>query len=85
MRNLRAIFRLVRRAWRRRSNPPPETRLISSIDPREFSDLLASGREQDMKTLAGKLSEHARTPQANAAARPAGRTASNSKDSGMAK
>ncbi len=35
--------------------PPSETRAISSIDAREFSDLLVSGRTKDLKILAGRL------------------------------
>jgi hypothetical protein len=89
MRNLRVIFRLIRRGWRRWSKPSPETGLLSSIDPREFSDLLVSGRKQDLKTLADRLSQHARASQARASqgrvsAKPPGQNASNSKGSGMA-
>jgi hypothetical protein len=58
MRNLRVIFRLMRRAWRRWSKPSPETSLLSSIDPREFSDLLLSGLKRDLKTLADRLTIH---------------------------
>jgi hypothetical protein len=83
MRSLRAIFRLIRRTWRRRSTPSPETRLISSIDPKEFSDLLVSGRKNDLKTLADRLSDHART--GNVPAKALGRTTSSSKGSGVAK
>jgi hypothetical protein len=83
MRSLRAIFRLLRRTWRRRSTPSPETRLISSIDPREFSDLLVSGRKTDLKTLADRLSDHART--GNVLTKPPGRSTSSSKGSGVAK
>jgi hypothetical protein len=43
--------------------PPPETRAISSIDAREFSDLLVSGRTKDLKILADRLSQHARASQ----------------------
>jgi hypothetical protein len=38
----------MRRAWRRWLMPPSETRAISSIDAREFSDLLVSGRTKDL-------------------------------------
>jgi hypothetical protein len=85
MRNLRVTFRLMRRAWRRWSKPSPETSLLSSIDPREFSDLLLSERKSDLKTLADRLSEHARASQGKVAAKPSARNASNSKGSGMAK
>src|ERR1700716_3045982 len=54
MRKPRVFFRLMRRAWRRWLMPPSETRAISSIDAREFSDLLVSGRTKDLKILAGK-------------------------------
>jgi hypothetical protein len=43
--------------------PPSETRAISSIDAREFSDLLVSGRTKDLKILASRLSQHARASQ----------------------
>jgi hypothetical protein len=45
--------------WRRK---PREAFLLSSIDPDEFSDLLRSGRKQDLESLAKKLSEHPRAP-----------------------
>jgi hypothetical protein len=83
MRRLRAFFRLIRRTWGRRSTPSPETRLISSIDPKEFSDLLISGRKNDLKTLADRLSDHGRT--GNVAGKAPGRTTSSSKGSGVAK
>jgi hypothetical protein len=87
MRKLRTIFRLIRRAWKRRSGPLPETRLISSIDPKEFSDLLAGRRNQDLKTLADKLGQHARASQGRVPAKPlpSSRSASRSKGSGMPK
>ena len=59
MRKPRVIFRWMRRAWRRWSTPRSETRAISSIDTKEFSDLLRSGHAADLKTLAKRLSEHA--------------------------
>jgi hypothetical protein len=85
MRNPRVVFRAIRRAWRRWAKPSPETRLLSSIDPREFSDLLASGRQQDLKTLADRLSQHARASQGKVPPQASGQSASNSKGSGMAK
>ena len=60
MRSLRVIFRFVRRTWRRWWKPSRETRLMSSIDPHEFSDLLVSGRKTDLEVLARRLSEHGR-------------------------
>jgi hypothetical protein len=85
MRNLRVILRLLRRALRRWSTPPPETRTLSSIDPREFSDLLRGGRKKDLETLARRLSEHAAPSNAKRPARPIGRDASNSKGPGLTK
>jgi hypothetical protein len=75
----------MRRAWRRWSTPPPETRAISSIDTREFSDLLRSGRAADLKTLAKRLSEHAACSRKGARREPAARGASNSKGRGVTK
>ena len=85
MRNLRVIFRLMRRAWRRWLTPPSETRAISSIDAREFSDLLVSGRTKDLKILAGRLSQHARASQGKVPVKPLHQHGSNSKGSGIAK
>jgi hypothetical protein len=85
MNNLRVIVRLMRRAWRRWSKSSPETRSLSSIEPREFSDLLVSGRKDDLKTLADRLSHHARAPQGKVPAKSSGRHASNSNGSGIAK
>jgi hypothetical protein len=85
MRSLRVIFRLLRRASRRWLTPPPETRSLPSIDPREFSDLLRAGRKKDLETLARRLSEHAAPSNAKRPARPSGQSASNSKGPGMAK
>jgi hypothetical protein len=73
MRNLRVIFRFVRRGWRRWWKPSPETRLMSSIDPHEFSDLLVSGRKADLEVLARKLSEHAQNPHQKITRKPAAR------------
>jgi hypothetical protein len=76
MRNLRVIFRFVRRGWRRWWKPSPETRMMSSIDPNEFSNLLVSGRKTDLQVLARRLSEHARIPHGKAASKPAASDAS---------
>jgi hypothetical protein len=65
--------------------PPPETRAISSIDAREFSDLLVSGRTKDLKILADRLSQHARASQGKVPVKPLERHGSNSKGSGIAK
>jgi len=85
MRNLRVIFRLIRRAWRRWSKPSPETSLLSSIDAREFSDLLVSGRTKDLKILADRLSQHARASHGKVPVKPLHQHGSNSKGSGIAK
>jgi uncharacterized protein YjiS (DUF1127 family) len=59
MRKPSAILGVLRRAFRRWLEQPAETRALSSIDPREFSDLLRGRRKNDLQTLARKLSEHA--------------------------
>jgi hypothetical protein len=85
MRKPRVFFRLMRRAWRRWLMPPSETRAISSIDAREFSDLLVSGRTRDLKILADRLSQHARASQGKVPVKPLDQHGSNSKGSGIAK
>jgi hypothetical protein len=60
IRKLRIMLHLLRRRWRLREKQPPPAHPITSIDPREFSDLLRSGRKQDLKTLAKKLSDRRR-------------------------
>jgi hypothetical protein len=70
MRSLRVIFRFARRRWRRWWKPSPETRLMSSIDPHEFSDLLVSGRKTDLEVLARKLSEHGQIPHGKVTSKP---------------
>jgi len=85
MRNLRVILRLLRRAVRRWSTPPSETRSLSSIDPREFSDLLRGGSKKDLETLARRLSEHAAPSNAKRPAKPTVQRASNSNGPGTAK
>jgi hypothetical protein len=64
--------------------PPSETRAIS-IDAREFSDLLVSGRTKDLKILAGRLSQHARASQGKVPVKPLHQHGSSSKGSGIAK
>jgi ribose 1,5-bisphosphokinase PhnN len=73
MRNLRVILRFVRRSWRRWWKPSRETRLMSSIDPHEFSDLLVSGRKTDLEVLARRLSEHGRTSHGKVTSKPTAR------------
>jgi hypothetical protein len=85
MRELRVVLRFMRKLWRRWLKPSPESHLISSIDPREFSDLLGSGRKEDLETLAKRLSEHHQGSHAKAASKPAGQGAANSKGTGVSK
>ena len=83
MRKPRVFFRWMRRAWRRWSTPPSETRAISSIDTREFSDLLRSGRKKDLETLARRLSQHTAQPKEGARRDPSARGVSSSKGPGV--
>jgi membrane fusion protein, multidrug efflux system len=85
MRNLRVILRSLRRALRRWLTPPSETRSLSSIDPREFSDLLSGGQKKDLETLARRLSEHAAPSNARRPTRQTGHGASRSKGPGVTK
>jgi hypothetical protein len=55
--------------------------LLSSIDPREFSDLLVSGRAGDLKALADRLSQHARASRDKVPVKPTNSKPSNSKSS----
>jgi hypothetical protein len=55
--------------------------LLSSIDPREFSDLLVSGRTGDLKILADRLSKHARASRDEVPVKPSNSKPSNSKPS----
>jgi hypothetical protein len=65
--------------------PSPEARLISSIDPDEFSDLIGSGRKKDLQTLAERLSDHHRRSGVKGAAKQAGQGAAASKGTGIRK
>jgi hypothetical protein len=61
MRSLGVVFRSLRKFWRRWSEPSPDSDSISLFDPNEFSKLLRSGRKEDLKTLAKRLSERQKT------------------------
>jgi hypothetical protein len=58
MRDVRVIWRLMRKLSNRWLRPAPPTHSISLIDPGEFSELISSGRKKDLETLAKRLSEH---------------------------
>jgi hypothetical protein len=78
MKKPRIIFRWMRRVLRRRLGSPPHS--LSSIDPKEFSNLLCSGRKDDLKLLANKLSAHTASPRravAGRGAKPASTTSRN--------
>ncbi|MCC8984386.1 MULTISPECIES: hypothetical protein [Bradyrhizobium] len=57
MKMLKRLFRLtwLRRDARSSADVPP-----ASIDPDEFSRLLCSGRREDLRTLAKRLSQRSR-------------------------
>jgi hypothetical protein len=61
MREVRGIIRLLRRFWERWARVSPDAPDAPSIDPNEFSELIRSGRKQDLETLAKRLSERQRT------------------------
>jgi hypothetical protein len=42
--------------WGTRRKPQPVTQLYAALEPDEFARLLRSGRTEDLKTLARKLS-----------------------------
>jgi hypothetical protein len=58
MRPVRVIWRLMRRRAHRWLKPAPPAHSIAVFDPSEFSELISSGRKQDLETLAKRLSEH---------------------------
>ncbi|MEO6839198.1 MAG: hypothetical protein ABI192_00380 [Bradyrhizobium sp.] len=49
-----------RKPWRIRRKPRPVTDLYSVVEPDEFARLLRSGRTEDLKILARKLSQPAK-------------------------
>jgi hypothetical protein len=58
MRPPRVIWRLMRRLAHRWLKPAPSSHSITVFDPKEFSELISSGRKKDLETLAKRLSEH---------------------------
>jgi len=61
MRGVRTIFRYLRVFWERWTHVSPDAPDAPAIDPDEFSELLRSGRKQDLETLARRLSERRKT------------------------
>ena len=43
-------------SWRRRANPPPTNFPVPQVDPEEFARLIGSGRVEDLRILANRLS-----------------------------
>jgi hypothetical protein len=80
MRDLRVIWRLLRKLANRWLRPAPPVHSISVFDPAEFSELISSGRKQDLQTLARRLSEHHGRPATKAASRSSGQGAANSRN-----
>lgn len=80
MRDLRVIWRLLRKLANRRLRPAPPVHSISVFDPAAFSELISSGRKQDLETLAKRLSEHHGKPATKVASRSSGRGAANSRN-----
>jgi hypothetical protein len=76
MRDLRVIWRLLRKLANRWLRPAPPVHSISVFDPAVFSKLISSGRKQDLETLARRLSEH----HGKAAARGSGQGAAGSRN-----
>jgi hypothetical protein len=77
MKPLRVIWRLMRRHAHRWLKPAPPAHSIAVFDPNEFSELISSGRNKDMETLARRLSEHHGRSPPNLTSR-SGRSKSNS-------
>ncbi len=65
MRDLRVIWRLMRKLSNRWLRPAAPIHSISVFDPAEFSELISSGRKKDLETLAKRLSEHHERSPAN--------------------
>jgi hypothetical protein len=61
MKEVQSIIRLLCRFWERWARVSPDAPDAPSIDPNEFSELIRSGRKQDLETLAKRLSERQRT------------------------
>jgi len=77
MQDLRVIWRLMRKLSNRWLKPTPPSHSIAVFDPKEFSELISSGRTQDLETLAKRLSEHHGRSPVNTASR-SGRSKSGS-------
>jgi hypothetical protein len=56
MKMLKRLFQFSRKPWGVRRTPRPVAQLYSALEPDEFARLLRSGRTEDLKTLARKLS-----------------------------
>jgi hypothetical protein len=85
MRRLRVIWRFIRKLTNRSLKPSPPFHSISLIDPKEFSDLITSGRKRDLQALAKRLSDHHRRPQVKGTAKQTGQNAMSPKGSGLRK
>jgi hypothetical protein len=66
MKMLKRLFQFSRKPWFSRKSwgiqpqSQPVTQLYSALEPDEFARLLRSGRTEDLKTLARKLSQPAK-------------------------
>jgi hypothetical protein len=80
MRDLRVIWRWLRKRANRWLRPAPPVHSISVFDPAAFSELISSGRKQDLQTLAKRLSEHHGKPAAKAALGGSGQGAASSRN-----
>jgi hypothetical protein len=80
MRDLRVIWRLLRKRANRWLRPAPPVHSISVFDPAAFSELISSGRKQDLQTLARRLSEHHGKPAKRSVARGSGQGAADSRN-----
>ncbi len=72
MRDLRVIWRWMRKRAHRWLRPAPPVHSISVFDPAAFSELISSGRKKDLETLAKRLSEHHGKPGMKVASRISG-------------
>jgi hypothetical protein len=77
MRPPRVIWRLMRRLAHRWLKPAPSSHSITVFDPKEFSELISSGRKKDLETLAKRLSEHHGKPGIKVASGRSGQGAAN--------
>jgi hypothetical protein len=77
MRDLRVIWRWMRKRAHRWLRPAPPVHSISVFDPAAFSELISSGRKKDLETLAKRLSEHHGKPGTKVASRGSGQGAAN--------